>query len=83
MPVRWLNTFVIHIHRDPLEAIPSVCSLAALAREPFCNHIDRGALGKFWLEYCAKGLKRALKARESAGRRRILDINYSDLQQHL
>ena len=73
------DAFVIHIHRDPLEAIPSVCSLAALAREPFCNQIDRGALGQFWLEYCAKGLKRALKARESAGRRRILDINYTDL----
>ena len=73
------DAFVIHIHRDPLEAIPSVCSLAALAREPFCNQIDRGALGQFWLEYNAKGLKRALKARERAGGTRILDINYSDL----
>ena len=73
------DAFVIHIHRDPLKAIPSVCSLATLAREPFCNQIDRGALGQFWMKYYEKGLTRALAARERAGTARILDVNYADL----
>ena len=73
------DAFVIQIHRDPLEAIPSVCSLSALAREPFCNQIDRIALGQFWMAYCAEGLSRALAARERNGGTRILDIHYSEL----
>jgi hypothetical protein len=73
------DAFVIHIHRDPREAIPSVCSLAALAREPFCNQIDRGALGQFWMAYSESGLSRGLAAREGEGRTRILDVNYDDL----
>jgi hypothetical protein len=73
------DSFVIHIHRDPREAIPSVCSLAALAREPFCNQIDRSALGQFWINYCEKGLARALAASGSARTTRILDVGYSDL----
>ena len=71
--------FVIHIHRDPREAIASVCSLAALAREPFCNQIDRGALGQFWMAYSESGLSRGLAAGKSDGRARILNVNYEDL----
>jgi len=79
-----LKTFpdatVIHLHRDPRQAIPSVCSLAAAARAPFVENIDYKALGEFWLKYCAAGLERGLKARQQAKANQIIDIRYSDLK---
>ena len=70
---------VIHIHRHPQEAIPSVCSLAALAREPFCDRIDNAALGQFWMDYNAAGLERGLASRDRAGSGQIIDVGYTDL----
>ena len=78
-----LKTFpdatVIHLHRNPGEAIGSVCSLAALARSSFCASIDNAALGQFWLDYNEAGLQRGFTAREKAGADQILDIRYPDL----
>ena len=78
-----LKTFpdatVIHLHRNPCEAIGSVCSLAALARSSFCASIDNAALGQFWLDYNETGLQRGFTAREKAGADQILDIRYPDL----
>ena len=71
---------VIHIHRDPREAIPSVCSLAALAREPFCERIDNAALGQFWIDYNEAGLERGLASRAKAGPGQIIDVGYADLK---
>ena len=70
---------VIHIHRDPREAIPSVCSLAALARKPFCERIDNAALGQFWTDYNEAGWERGLASRVKAGPGQIIDVGYADL----
>ena len=70
---------VIHIHRHPQEAIASVCNLAALAREPFCDRIDNEALGRFWLDYNATGLERGLSSRAKAASDQIIDVRYTDL----
>ncbi|MBE9543284.1 MAG: sulfotransferase, partial [Proteobacteria bacterium] len=73
---------VIHLHRDPREALPSVCSLAALARSSFCESIDNEGLGKFWLDYCEAGLQRGLTAREKADENQVIDIRYPDLKKN-
>jgi hypothetical protein len=79
-----LKTFpdatVIHLHRDPCQTIPSVCSLAAAARAPFCESIDDAALGEFWLDYCETGLKRGFRARQKADANQFIDIRYPDLK---
>jgi len=79
-----LKTFpdatVIHLHRNPCQSIPSVCSLAAAARAPFCESIDCAALGKFWLNYYVAGLERGLKTRHTVGPNQIIDIRYPDLK---
>ena len=75
------DAIVIHLHRDPCQAIPSVCSLAAAARAPFCESIDYDALGEFWLNYYAAGLERGLKARHKSGPNQIIDIRYPDLKE--
>ena len=78
-----LKTFpdatIIHLHRDPGEAIGSVCSLAAIARSSFCASIDDAALGQFWLDYNEAGLQRGFTARQKAGADQIVDIRYPDL----
>jgi hypothetical protein len=80
-----LKTFpdatVIHLHRNPCQSIPSVCSLAAAARAPFCESIDDAALGEFWLNYYEAGLKRGLKACQKANANQIVDIRYPDLKE--
>jgi len=70
---------VIHIHRRPCEAIASVCSLAALARAPFCESIDAKALGRFWLDYSQAGLEQAFAVRRRAHPQKIIDVMYTDL----
>ena len=78
---RFPEAVIILLHRDPCEAIPSVCSLAAAARAPFCDGIDAKALGEFWLNYCEAGLKRGLSAIRNDGMAKIIDIRYQDLKQ--
>ena len=73
------DAIVIILHRDPREAIPSVCSLAALARASFCESIDTAALGRFWLDYSEAGLQRSEMARKNARADQIIDINYPEL----
>ena len=78
-----LKTFpdatIIHLHRDPDQAIGSVCSLAAIARSSFCASIDDDALGQFWLDYNAAGLQRSFSARQKAAAGQIIDIRFPDL----
>ena len=78
-----LKTFpdatIIQLHRNPGEAIGSVCSLAAIARSSFCANIDDAALGQFWLDYNEAGLQRGFRARQKAGADQIVDIRYPDL----
>jgi len=78
-----LKTFpdatVIHLHRDPRQAIPSVCSLAAAARAPFVESIDNAALGGFWLRYCTAGLEQGFRARQKVNADQIVDVRYPDL----
>jgi hypothetical protein len=71
---------IIHLHRDPGEAIGSVCSLAAIARSSFCTSIDDAALGQFWLDYNEAGLQRGFAARQKAGADQIVDVRYPDLR---
>ena len=73
------DAIVIILHRDPLEAIPSVCSLAALARASFCESIDTAALGRFWLDYNEAALRRSEIVRKNVRANQIIDIHYSDL----
>jgi hypothetical protein len=70
---------VVQLHRDPVEAIGSVCSLAASARATFCTSIDNAALGRFWMDYNEAGLQRGFKVRESHAADRIVDVCYTEL----
>jgi hypothetical protein len=76
------DAMVVQLHRDPVEAIGSVCSLAAIARSSFCASIDDAALGQFWLDYNQAGLQRGFTARKTIAADQIVDIRYSDLMKN-
>lgn len=69
---------VVHTHRDPAKAIPSVCSLFAFIRGMGTDVLNRHAMGPRVAEFCADLLDRAGDARQ-AHPDRILDIHYADL----
>ncbi len=73
------DAMVVQLHRDPVEAIGSVCSLAAIARSSFCASINDAALGQFWLDYNHAGLQRGFTARETIAADQIVDVRYADL----
>jgi hypothetical protein len=66
---------IILTHRNPLEILPSYCSMMAtlmVAREP----LDLEELGGTVLEFLARSLERGLAARDRSDPKRFLDIDY-------
>jgi hypothetical protein len=66
---------IIQTHRNPLQIIPSYCSMMAALmaiRESF----DPKQLGPTVLEYLARSLERAMAARDRLGPDRFLDVDY-------
>jgi hypothetical protein len=78
-----LHTFpdagVVIPHRDPLESIPSLCSLVALTRSAASDHVDPAAIGRVSLDWFVESTRRAEVARAALGNPRILDVAYPRL----
>jgi hypothetical protein len=66
---------IVLTHRDPLECIPSYCSMMAfLMRDR--RRLDKRELGPTVLEYVARSLERGLAARTRCDPARFLDVDY-------
>jgi hypothetical protein len=70
---------IIVTHRDPLQVIPSLCSLASSFRGVFCERVDLRRLGAEFTEAMAVGVERALALRATADPARFLDVSYPAL----
>jgi hypothetical protein len=70
---------VVMLHRDPLQVLPSLCSLAAALRSIYSDDVDPCRLGKELTEALALGLDRALTVRASADPARFFDVSYPAL----
>ena len=66
---------IVQTHRDPVEVIPSYCSMMA-ALMSIREHVDPQLLGPVVLEYLARSLERGLAARERSDAARFIDIDY-------
>jgi hypothetical protein len=69
---------VVFTDRDPLEVVPSACSLYAVFRSINSDHIDRYALGVEMLDSLSIALRRASEVL-SADPARILRVEYREL----
>jgi hypothetical protein len=71
---------IVHTHRDPVEAVSSLCSLYAHTRAIFSDDVDPRALGREVLEgYWPRALERALALRERIPAGRIADVRCADV----
>jgi hypothetical protein len=73
---------IVWNHRDPLQSLPSLCSLCAIARSIYTDHLNLNEIGKHWLNRLADGVESAMVARQSASPQQFYDVNYSDLTQN-
>ena len=67
---------IIVTHRDPLQVIPSICSLAAGFRSIQTNRLDLRRLGAEFAEAMAVGPERAIAARATLDPSRFFDVSY-------
>jgi hypothetical protein len=80
-----LDTFpgahVVHMHRDPLDTIPSGASLNSTLWRMHADSVDPARVGAQWLERMAWTNRRAMAFRTTQPdeERRFTDIRFSDL----
>ena len=69
---------VIHMHRDPLETIPSGASLNTALWRMHADEVDPARVGHQWIERMAWTNRRALAAREAmpGAERRFTDVRF-------
>jgi hypothetical protein len=70
---------IVVTHRDPLQVIPSLCSLAAGFRGILTDRLDLRRLGAEFAEAMAVGPRRAIAARAAADPSRFFDVSYRRL----
>ena len=76
---RYPDARLIHIHRDPLRAIPSIASLNATLRAGFSSRVDPGEIGRDCALRWSRALERFLQRRDSLAAERVADVAYSEL----
>jgi hypothetical protein len=70
---------IVWTHRDPLEVVPSFCSMIAHGRGVFSDAVDPLEIGRSWLRKAQRMVGRAMDARPRLGEDRFVDIRYKDL----
>src|SRR5919204_3167536 len=69
---------VVRLHRDPVVAVSSACSLTAVVRSARSVEVDRAEIGRYWTERAVAALAPAHRARDVHGLP-VLDLRYDDL----
>ena len=68
---------VIQTHRDPLQTVPSLCSMNYALASMGSDHVDAQVLGRHWRDKFAHSLARALTVR-AAYPDQFIDVLYAD-----
>jgi len=72
---------IVQTHRDPLETVPSTCSLAATFRDLYADRVDCAGLGRDMLAHFAYGIDRCLETRAKTAGCHFHDVDYRTLVQ--
>lgn len=76
---RYPDACLIHIHRDPAQAVSSWASLNQVYRRVYYEQVDRQELGQQVLRRLAADAERCTYQRERIESGRVLDLAYPDL----
>jgi Sulfotransferase family len=68
---------MVRLHRDPCEAIPSLCSLVTCFRRLFSSRVNHGEIGATILDMFVDNMRRSMAAPEDRSDR-IIDIQFAD-----
>ena len=69
----------VHIHRDPIESIGSICSITSKVRSGFSNKVNNLQIGNSTLNYWDNALNKHLNDRNNISQEKIFNLQYSDL----
>lgn len=72
------GALIIQTHRDPLQTIPSYCSMVASFSRPSTDALDMEWIGKHWSDRWAANMKFTMKVRTEADPELFIDIPYLD-----
>lgn len=67
-------------HRDPVDTVPSYCSMVAALHGAGTDRLDRVTVGRFTARRWAALLERFTRVREACGDARFIDVAYRDVQ---
>ncbi len=70
------DALFVWTHRDPVEVVPSFCSMIAHGRGVFSDAVDPHEIGRGWIKKGARMMNRALDSRARLGESRFVDIRY-------
>ena len=68
----------IQIHRDPVETIPSICSLTEKTRRPFTKEIDKNEIGQKTLSYWKESLAKGEKDKSFISKDKFINVKFDD-----
>jgi hypothetical protein len=85
--LEWLDTVfevfpditIIQTHRDPVETVPSFCSLVAHGWGVMSDKVDPLEVGRHWDRKIDRMLTRALATRDARGGVGFVDVDYREL----
>jgi hypothetical protein len=66
----------VWMHRDPVFAVPSFCSLAERLTALHCKEVDPHAIGRLWLPILADLVERGRKLRRTLPEGAVVDVNH-------
>jgi hypothetical protein len=70
---------VVWLHRDPVTAVTSHCSLVAVLQAIGTERLDLHSIGREWPRVWATVVERAMASRARIGDDRFVDVRYDDL----
>lgn len=73
---------IVWTHRDPLKAIPSVCSLGAIFRSIYIDSVDLKQIGEHWLNRAVEQVESGIAVRDRTSGEQFYDVYYNDLIQN-
>ena len=70
---------IVHLHRDPLEVIPSMASLVVISRQIHSNHVSVQETANQILDWVRKIITNSIAYRDETDSDQFLDLAYTDL----
>ena len=70
---------ILHLHRDPLELVPSMASLVVISRQIHSNHVDAEETADQILDWVRKIITNSIAFRNEYGSDQFLDLSYNEL----